>query len=81
VGGAECNAQIFDSHSAAARIEVEENEAEQIGKRLERGVGQARNEGFDKSEPEKFELVAQAFKAGNGGRRSFGYGVFSAHGS
>ena len=81
VGGTECNAQIFDSHSAAARIEVEEDEAERIGKRLESGVGQARHEGLDKFEPEKFEFVAQTLEAGNGVRRSFGYGIFSAHGA
>jgi hypothetical protein len=81
VGGAECNAQIFDSHSAAARIEVKENEAEQIGKRLERGVGQARDEGLDEFQAEKFEFVAQTLETGNVWRWSFGYGVFSAHGS
>jgi hypothetical protein len=26
-------------------------------------------------------LVAQAFETGNGVRRSFGYGIFSAHGA
>jgi hypothetical protein len=60
---------------------MEENKSERVGERLEGGVGQSRHEGLDKFEPEKFEFVSQAFEAGNGGRRSFGYGVFSAHGS
>ena len=81
VGGAECNAQIFDSHSAAARIEVEEDEAERIGNRLESGVGQARNEGFDEFETKKFEFVAQTLETGNSWRRSLGCGIFSAHGA
>ena len=66
VGGAESDAQIFDGHGATAGIEVVENEAERIGERLERAVGQARNESFDKSEGEKFESVAQPLQAGNG---------------
>ena len=63
VGGAKSDAQIFDGNGAAAGIEVEEDEAERIGQRLEHAVGKARNEGFDKSEAEKFEFVAQAFEA------------------
>ena len=63
VGGAEGDAQIINRHSAATGIEVEENEAERIGKRPKRAVGQAGNEDFDKSESEKFKFVAQAFEA------------------
>ena len=63
VGGSECHAQIFDGHGAAAGIQVEENKSECIGERSEGSVGQARDEGFYKFEPEKFEFVTEAFEA------------------
>ena len=78
---AEGDAQIFDGHGTATGIEVEEDEAERIGKRLEGGVGEPRHEGFDKFEPQKFEFVAQAFEAGHTRLRSLGCGIFSAHGA